>query len=475
MSGLQRGFTVRLASDVRLRDGGRTLIGGAPSRISHLSPAARKLISDRSATVTNSTSATLVEYLLSAGMAVPVLDATPDFALGDVTCVIPIRGHCATLRTLLAGLAGAVRVIVVDDASDDSLAVRDVAAAYGATVIRLERNLGPAGARNAGLRRVRTPYVLFADCDAIIDPDAIRMLGRHFCDPGLAMVAPRIVAANVGSNWVSRYEAARSSLDLGPSSALVHPGTRVSWVPSACLLARTSALCGGFDGTLRVAEDVDLVWALIAEGWRVRYEAEVEAGHRHRTELHAWLTRKAFYGTGGALLAQRHGSKVAPAVFSPAGVAIAVSLLAQRRWSLPVALGLAAVTGTTLARGHQHRTGPSALAAELTARSIVSTVRQTMGLLLRHWWPLSVVTGALSPRIRRAVVASVIIDSCIEYRRADPEMGFLSFALLRRLDDLAYGTGLWAGSWHHRTAKALWPAVRRLHPNSQRNFPSKSR
>ena len=97
----------------------------------------------------------------------------------------------------------------------------------------------------------------------------------------------------------------------------MRPLSAVSYVPSAALLARRTAVAGGFDETMRVAEDVDLVWRLTAAGWRVRYEPGAAVAHAHPVATGEWLRRRAFYGTGAALLASRHGSAVAPVVVSP--------------------------------------------------------------------------------------------------------------------------------------------------------------
>lgn len=57
------------------------------------------------------------------------------------------------------------RVIVVDDGSQDGTAA--VAAAAGASVVRLERNQGKGGAYAAGLKLVDTPYVILLDADLV--------------------------------------------------------------------------------------------------------------------------------------------------------------------------------------------------------------------------------------------------------------------------------------------------------------------
>ena len=90
-------------------------------------------------------------------------------------------------------------------------------------------------------------------------------------------------------------------------------------------MVRRAAWTSGFDESMGVAEDVDLVWRTAADGWRVRYEPQAVVRHDHRTDVRNWLARKAFYGTGAALLAERHGDAVAPMVVSPWTVALAGS------------------------------------------------------------------------------------------------------------------------------------------------------
>ena len=45
------------------------------------------------------------------------------------------------------------------------------------------------------------------------------------------------------------------------------------------------------------------MWRLAAAGWRVRYEPQAAVGHEHPATTRGWLRRRAFYGTGAALLA----------------------------------------------------------------------------------------------------------------------------------------------------------------------------
>ncbi|MCW2799463.1 MAG: mycofactocin system glycosyltransferase [Aeromicrobium sp.] len=452
-------FAIRLASGTRVRDHGRTLIGGAPLRVNHLSAHARHLLRDGTLVVADTTTGRLAEQLLASGMAEPVTALLEPVPLDQVTCVVPVRDRPAGLDRLLPSLDGPMRVIVVDDASIHPERIARAAARHGAGFIPLHRNVGPAGARNAGLREVTTPYVAFIDSDVVIDSDAVGRLLRHLRDPKVAIAAPRILALDSDKSWIGRYEAARSSLDLGPDSALVRPHSTTAWVPSAVFVARVEALGNGFDASMTVGEDVDLVWRLDAEGWRVRFDADVVARHEHRTAASTWLRRKAFYGSGATPLAARHGAKVSPAVLTPIGAATAIAVLAQRRWSLPVIASLSGVMAWRLSRTLSSSDRPGRTASELTLLGVSANLAQVMHLLLRHWWPAAAVGALFSRRIRQALVVAAAADTLIERQRLDADLDPVRFAIALRLDDLAYGAGLWAGVLRGRSMRALLPHI----------------
>ncbi len=119
-------------------------------------------------------------------------------------------------------------------------------------------------------------------------------------------------------NLVARYEAVRSSLDLGLREAPVVPYGTVSYVPSAAIICRRAVLkeLGGFDETLKSGEDVDLCWRFIEAGARLRYEPIALVAHDHRTQMREWFVRKSFYGEAAAPLSIRHPGKTAPLVIS---------------------------------------------------------------------------------------------------------------------------------------------------------------
>ncbi|MFD7877406.1 mycofactocin biosynthesis glycosyltransferase MftF [Streptomyces sp. NPDC059766] len=465
---LPHGFTVALDRETRVLDGGRALLGGHPTRLMRLTPRARALLSGRTLCVRNRAGALLADRLLECGIAHPVVHRhTPPQRTGasDCTYVIPVRDRPRQLARLLACLPADRPVIVVDDASLDPGPVAAVTAGHGgARLLALPVNVGPAAARNAGLREVTTGHVAFVDSDIVLPPETVPTLLRHFADPAVVMAVPRITAltTEVTRGWISRYERTRSSLDLGPDPASVRPGTPVSWVPSACIVARTDELlaAGGFDDTMRVGEDVDLCWRLLADGHRIRYEPAVHAAHEHRVRLAAWLGRKTDYGTGAHPLAIRHPQAIAPAVLAPWNAALLVAVAAQRRWSLPVAAAICGTVAVRIARtldGTDHRARE---ATRLTAGGAASALAQGGALLTRHWWPATALGCLVSRRVRRATAVAAVADIALEYRRhARSGLDPVRYGIARRLDDLAYGTGVWISAARGRSTAALRPRI----------------
>ena len=472
---LPDGTAVRLDPRVRRRDGGTTLLGGSPLRLVRLQSRARDLLRTDRLVVRDAATATLAARLLDAGLAHPDLDGVP---AGELTVVVPVKDRPAELARLLTALRAdpettAVPVLVVDDGSADPAAVTATAERHRARVLRHATARGPAAARNAGLRAATTPLVAFLDSDCVPLPGWSAPLIRHTADPRLALVAPRITAlpADRGS-WVEPYEATVSALDMGSHPASVAPGTAVSYLPSAAVLARRDALGDGFDESMRVAEDVDLVWRLVAAGWRVRYEPSAAVAHEHRSAPGEWLRRRAFYGTGAALLAARHGAAVAPLVLSPwSAAAWALALTGRRSGALASAAVLAAATGRLASRlaGPGQR-APVGLAAVLVVRGSAAAGKTLARSVTRHHWPLALAAAALSRRARRGVTAAAVADAVLAWWPHRGHLGPLRFAAGRRLEDLAYGAGLWAGALRARDPRALLPArpAPMPHPNRLR-------
>ncbi|MSW49955.1 MAG: glycosyltransferase, partial [Actinobacteria bacterium] len=341
--------------------------------------------------------ARLARRLVDAGVAHPV----PPRGAGDVhdvTVVVPVRDRPAELTRCLRALGDHPHVVVVDDGSTDPGAVRAATDATGATLVRRPVPGGPAAARNTALEHVGTELVAFLDSDCVPPPGWLAPLVAHLEDPAVVAVAPRVrgIAAEDGTagavqpsgaagggatgaappsgaagggaaadrrpSTVARWGVARSPLDLGVRPARVVPGTAVSYVPTAALVVRRSALGDGFDPALRHGEDVDLVWRLHDAGGRLRYEPTVVVDHEEPAAADAFLVRRFRYGASAGPLARRHGARLAPLVVAPRPAVAAGLLLAGRPRTAALLVAAEAVRAERALRGPgvPHGTGAHA-------------------------------------------------------------------------------------------------------------------
>ena len=457
---LPDGFGVALDAAVRRIDDGTVLAGGSPLRLLRLTDAGRRLL-DRLAAgevVPRGDGAQrLVRRLLDAGLAHPRPDRVAPRAAPDVTNVVPARDRSVELAMTLAAAGPAAAVVVVDDGSATS-ATADAARAAGATVVRHERSLGPGAARNSGWRGATTDLIAFVDADCEPAAGWLDVLVPHFDDPKVAAVAPRIITMSTEGlpAAVAVYERARPALDRGPQEAIVRPRSRVPFVPTAALVVRRDALLAmdGFDESMAVGEDVDLVWRLAAAGWTIRYEPAATVTHPSRSSFAAWLRQRFDYGTSAAPLAARHGTAVAP---------LAVSPWTAASWGL-VGVG-APVAGTAVAvattgmlaprlRGLRH---PWREAARIAGTGHLYAGRSVADAVRRVWWPLALVAALVSRRARVGVLAAFTIPPLLEWVAERPPLDPARWTALRILDDAAYGTGVWAGCIRERSAAALCP------------------
>ena len=464
---LPDGFAVQVDRRVRVLGAGSALLGGSPTRLLRLAPAAQTMLNSGRLEVHDAQSAQLARTLLDATVAHPRPASGPSHR--DVTIVIPVLNNAIGLRRLVSTLRG-MCVVVVDDGSSPPVRVDDFAGLYcDVRVLRHPVSKGPAAARNAGLAVCETDFVAFLDSDVVPRRGWLEALLGHFCDPTVALVAPRIVALNEPHNMVARYEAVRSSLDLGQREAPVVPYGTVSYVPSAAIICRRTALerVGGFDETMRSGEDVDLCWRFIEAKARLRYEPIALVGHDHRTTLRKWFARKAFYGASAAPLAVRHPGKTAPLVLSGWTLLVWLLLAMGSGVGYVASTVVAAITGRKIAKVLSAvDTEPREVAA-VAAQGLWSAALQLASAICRHYWPIALVAAVCFRRCRHVVLVAAVVDGVVDWasRNANVDddskrVGLFSYVMLRRLDDIAYGLGLWQGVMRERHLGALKPQIR---------------
>lgn len=420
----------------------RVVIAGSPLRLFRLSPAGQRVLE---AIEQNqplpSGHAKLTDRLVDAGAVHPNASESP-FTAADVTIVVP------AFNALPSATIDPGALIVVDDASEPPLTANPVA-----RTIRLPTNRGPAAARNAGLAEVTTPLVAFVDTDVDLEADWLDKLLPHFGDPLVALVAPRVTSTE-GSTTLARYESVRSPLDLGGQQGRIAAGTRISYVPAAALVVRTSALraIDGFDESLRTGEDVDMVWRLIEAGHRCRYEPASTVRHRPRATLSAWARQRLAYGRSAATLARRHPGSVAPLRVSGWSAAVWALVFARRPVVAVIVAG-----GTVVALRRKLHDLPPHESVRLAGLGHLYAGRQVSNTITRAWWPIALLAAVFVRRARLPLLGAATIPPLLDWignrRLVDP----LRYVGLRLADDVAYGTGVWVGAIEQRSIRSLAP------------------
>jgi rSAM/selenodomain-associated transferase 2 len=161
-----------------------------------------------------------------------------------------IAGHLSALHRV----AGIDEVVVVDGGSrDDTVAIAQ--RAPGVRVVTSARGRGIQ--MNAGARAARGDVLLFLHADAVLPPDAARLIARALEDPAVVAGAFRLhTVAEAGAPW------------LGPLLRLADLRSRVTRLPygdQAVFVRRTVfERVGGFPDQ-PLMEDIELARRL----WRV--------------------------------------------------------------------------------------------------------------------------------------------------------------------------------------------------------------
>lgn len=417
------------------------------------------MIGDGYLEVTGPTSARVARRLLDSGVANPRPRLLP--SVEDVTLIVPVHNDEAGLRRLLSTLRGHT-VIVVDDGSDRPVRIPH-ALRCRVTVLRRDRRRGPSAARNFGLRAAATEFVAFLDPDVLPRTGWLEVMLGHFSDPKVALVAPRILAMDPDSTVLARYEHTRGSLHRGRRESAVQAHGPVPYVPSSALLVRRTALLadGGFDESMGAGDDVDLCWRLDRAGWRLRYEPAARVAHSNPVTLRKWFVHKLTHGTGVAPLGQRHAGMAAPLSLPVWTAATALLFGTLTRWGFLGGLLTLVTTLFRLRRVFAELDNPTRVAAIYMARGFSGGVWRLAAALCRDYWPVTLLGMLCSRRIRQTAVTVAVADGLADWfiHREPGSLDPVRYVACKRLDDVAYGAGLWRGAMRQRSAAALRPTL----------------
>ena len=389
--------------------------------------------------------------LINQGMLHPIYESRVEVEQIDV--VIPVYNDISRVSRLLTLLSD-FHVTIVDDASSNPALLAEIVSTFGQSLVRLEENVGPGGARNAGLRSTSRQFVWFIDDDVTVS-DALNVAARLFCqfnDPMVSCVAPRVRGTG-GDSLRDKFELRFSPLDMGARPQIVVPGGPVGYLPSACMMVRRSAVGAGFDQTLRIGEDVDLVWRLHDQGWLVRYLADVVVTHRARTSWSAWWHQRVQYGVSSGELAKRHPGRLAPLRVDP-WTLVAWGTVFIGRPSLGARI-ISVNSEALIERLEDSADEPEHVAREVVAKGMVKSGGPLARAAVRTFGPL-ILLFALHPKLRRRVLALFVVGTAWRWRKTQLHPLDVPVAIA---DDVAYSLGVAKGAIKSRSFATMTPDI----------------
>ena len=128
---------------------------------------------------------------------------------------------------------------------------------------------------------------------------------------------------------------------------------------------------------------------------------------------------------------------------------------------------VAVITGRRIANSLSTvETEPKEVAV-VAAHGLWAAALQLASAICRHYWPIALIAALLSRRCRQVVLVAAVVDGVVDWitrnGNADDDtkrVGLFTYLLLKRLDDIAYGVGLWTGVVRERHVGALKPQIR---------------
>ena len=236
-----------------------------------------------------------------------------------VSIILPTYNRLLRLQKVLAGLAAQsyprddMEVVIVSDGSSDgtnSFLQGDVAPLRIRPFI--QANQGPAAARNLGLQAAQGELVIFIDDDVVPEPHLVaEHVKTHQQHPGdVVVLGPMLTPPNfVLKPWVAWEQAMLYKQYADIAAGRWAPTARQFYTGNASLARRHVVAMGGFDVTLRRAEDVELAYRLADRGFTFVFNDQAIGYHYADRTFASWLQTPYQYGRNDVIFTRDRGQR----------------------------------------------------------------------------------------------------------------------------------------------------------------------
>jgi glycosyltransferase involved in cell wall biosynthesis len=237
--------------------------------------------------------------------------------------VIPAFNARKTLGEQLAALARqrvtfAWEILVCDNGSRDG--TPDVVRSWEQSLPNLvlvdaSARRGPSAARNIGADHARGKALLFCDADDVVDDDWLAAMHAALQRADFVAGGRRYSLLNKAASGPADWT---DPLFTKPFLPQLPAGSGSNLGVDAELFDRA----GGFDESMRAAEDIDLCWRIQLAGHPLLAQPDAVIQMRRRTGLRQIFRQSYSYGAGDRILLHKYADLI---VSSPSGHPSAVA------------------------------------------------------------------------------------------------------------------------------------------------------
>lgn len=218
----------------------------------------------------------------------------------EVTLVVPAYNEADILADKVRNCAALdypsakLRLLFITDGSTDNSG-QVLAAFPGVQHLHAPERAGKSMAENRAIRYVTTPYVIFTDCNTLLNPDAVRQLVRHYENPRVGAVSGEKRVLNDGSTSGSgeglywQYESFLKRCDSDIHSLMGAAGELVSFRTSLFRPLEADTILDDFVQSMRIVD----------AGYQVVYEPLAYAMEPPSFSLKEEMKRKVRICAGG--------------------------------------------------------------------------------------------------------------------------------------------------------------------------------
>jgi glycosyltransferase involved in cell wall biosynthesis len=213
-----------------------------------------------------------------------------------ISIVVTTKNEGKNLPLLLDSLmdqCSGHEIVIVDSYSKDNTA--DVIQHYSAVLpiaFRRERS-SRGGGRNIGVQLARGDYVLFLDGDVVASSDLVESYERAITS-GADVIAGNTIPAGVEKFRLERVKLFVKGFEITSPSA------------NLCYRKGTFLKLGGFDESFVTAEDIDLNFRAVSQGYRAETCGNCTVHNSTRSGTGAFLKQAFWNGYGRYQLRRKH-------------------------------------------------------------------------------------------------------------------------------------------------------------------------